>query len=126
MDKFVALLAYVLSLFGCQTGTSTFEHHLRSDGEDTLRARATVDSGVARFECLASDSGACHYVVYTDARCAQADCSDRPAERFALAAGESRQRTGMQRFRLCVAATPEAQPADCAALGGAAVDMPRN
>lgn len=104
MDKLTALLLFVLSLLGFDFGGSTLVHRTRADGGDTLHSRATVQAGVARFECLRSASGRCHYLVWPrDCMPGSTACASRPVERFALRDGESREITGLQDFRLCVA-----------------------
>jgi hypothetical protein len=112
--KFSALLYFVLSLFGCDVGRSTFVDRIGDDGVHALYSRATVEAGVARFECLRSASGHCYYTVLPrDCDAGRRGCSDEPLRRFAVANGDSRQIVGLHDFRLCVSdrdATPEA---DC-------------
>ena len=119
MDKLLALFAFVLSLYGCDTATRTVVQREREDGADRLYSRTVVEAGVARFECRASASGQCHYALYAgrcaDARDASA-CDTRTAARFALAVGESRQLTGVRTFRLCVG-TGRGTAAECASVG---------
>jgi hypothetical protein len=117
--KFQALFYFVLSLFGCDTGGSTFVDRVTVDGADALYSKAIVESGVARFECVRSASGACHYTVYPPACSARGqmgtpghDCT-KPIERFAVARGDSRQVTGLPRFRVCVSASGETLAPDC-------------
>jgi hypothetical protein len=108
MDKFTALFYFVLSLFGVDTGGSTLVHRTNIDGTDTLHSRTTVQAGVARFECIRSASGRCHYLVLSrdctssPASKRAAGCPPRPVERFVLDDGHSRQIAGLQNFRLCV------------------------
>jgi hypothetical protein len=108
MDKLTALLYFMLSLLGFDTGGNTLVHRTSVDGADTLHSRATVQAGVARFECLRSASGRCHYLVLPrDCMSSPASqdttgCASRPVERFTLDDGDSRQITGLQNFRLCV------------------------
>jgi hypothetical protein len=108
MDKITALLYFVLSLLGLDSGRNTLVHRTNIDGADTLHSRTTVQAGVARFECLRSASGRCHYLVLprdctsTPASERAAGCTARPVERFALDDGDSRQIAGLQNFRLCV------------------------
>jgi hypothetical protein len=108
MDKLTALLYFVLSLLGLDTGGNTLVHRTSIDGADTLHSRTTVQAGIARFECLRSASGRCHYLVLprdcTSAPAPEraAGCESRPVERFALEKGDSRQIAGLQNFRLCV------------------------
>ncbi|MBU8977412.1 MULTISPECIES: hypothetical protein [unclassified Lysobacter] len=107
--KLSALLYFVLSLFGCDVGRSTFVDRVVVDGANALVSRATVEAGVARFECLRSASGHCYYTVFPR-ECAtsqssgkvEAACLAQPIGRFTVANGDSRQVTGLNDFRLCV------------------------
>lgn len=113
--KLPALLYFVLSLFGCDVGRSTFVDRISVDGAHALYSRATVEAGVARFECLRSATGHCYYTVFPrDCGAGSAKggaCNEPPLQRFAVANGDSRQIAGLHDFRLCVSdryATPEA------------------
>ena len=108
MQRLSALMYFALSLFGCDSAGTEFVHHTRADGVDTLHATASARSGVARFECRASESGRCHYAVY------DTGCTQRPLRTFALAAGASRQITGLHTFDVCVGSRPGRLRADCA------------
>lgn len=118
MDRLMALITFVLSLFGCDTGASTFVHRVRADGAELLHSRVTLEAGVARFDCLgagtrcrfAIDTGAC-----LPAPAKAADC-EASAVRFALAPGESRQITGVHAARVCVS-TEDGTAGECARLG---------
>ena len=111
MNKLMALCYFVLSLFGCDTGGSTYVHRTVADGIEALYSRTTVEAGVARFECLGSASGQCHYTVLRSGCTPSTSpdggstpgCADKPIEQFTLANGHSRQIPGLQRFDLCVA-----------------------
>lgn len=110
--KFLALIYFVLSLFGCDIGNSSYVTRTTVDGTDTLYSQTTTRAGVARFECLRSASGACHYTVFPrdcaptsgPAEARSGSCASEPIERFAVARGESRQITGLTGFDLCVSA----------------------
>ena len=118
MDKFIALCCFVLSLLGVDLGASTRVHRAVADGVDTLYSRTTVEAGVARFECLLSASGECHYAVLASGCAASphpaaAECSAAPVDRFAVASGRSRQIPGLRRFDLCVGTEPGNAVRDC-------------
>ena len=124
MNKLIALCYFVLSLFGCDGGGNTIVHRTSVDGSDALYSRARVQAGVARFECLRSASGQCHYAVFPRV-CVpappagdehDANCLQGRAERFALATGESRQVTGLHGFRLCVSVERGTADPDCEPL----------
>jgi len=72
-----------------------------------------VQDGVARFNCVESSSGSCHYTLYPDACAGKADCQLAPLQRFTVARGESHQIAGLVDFRPCVATTAAAMGADC-------------
>ena len=118
--KFQALLYFVLSLFGCDVGRSTFVDRIMHDGAYTLDSRTVVEAGVARFECLRSTSGQCYYTLFPR-DCSAADkkdtgCLARPIRQFAVADGDTRQIAGLRDFRLCVS--------DENVLAGAGCRMP--
>ncbi len=125
MNKLIALCYFVFSLFGCDVGGTTFVHRTSVDGTDALYSKAHVQAGVARFECLRSESGQCYYTVYpqgcapavagTDVAAAgQAGaCPAEPVRRFIVASGDSRQITGLRDFSLCVSADGGVRGPDC-------------
>ena len=125
MNKLIVLCYFVLSLFGSDVGGTTFVHRASLDGGDALYSKAYVQAGVARFECLGSESGQCHYTVYPRG-CAPAAagavaagqtgaCHAEPVQRFAIARGDSRQITGLRDFSLCVSADGGMRGPDCEA-----------
>ena len=131
MNKLIALCAFVLSLFGCDGGGTTFVHRSSVDGNDALYSKAHVQAGVARFECLRSESGQCHYTVYPR-DCAQGpvapgssavagQCPTEPARRFAVTSGDSRQVAGLRDFSLCVSADGDVRGPDCEVVAPVAV-----
>lgn len=112
----VAMLYLALSLLGLDVAGSQFVHHDRVDGVEVLHSRAAAHGGIARFECLASRSGQCHYRV-SAGTCVvwpprEGGCTRPPVRRFTLAAGERLTLAGLHEFDLCVGAS--APPHDCA------------
>ena len=77
---------------------------------DTLFSKTTLREGVATFECFASESGQCHYRVYTE-RCPAPAPGENPAacerttlEDFVLAPGKTHEIRGLpDSYRECVA-----------------------
>ena len=120
MTKLVALLQFLLALAGCSPGSTTWTSRVE-DGRVALQSKASVQDGVARFECVKSSSGTCHYTLYPDACGGDAACQLAPLQRFSVASGDSRQLTGMVGFRPCVRLDDVLPGADChpAAAGGA-------
>ena len=103
MRILISLVSFLLTLAGCNphagTTTVTFSS---TDGVGINSTKARVADGDARFECLQSASGSCHYVVYTSTcepaggqEGAVAACSTRVVESFTLAAGQVRELTGL-------------------------------
>lgn len=122
MNTLLAIVYFVLSLVGIDAGTSTFVDRSSRDGATTLESRAQVVSGVARFECVRSASGQCHYTVFPQ-ECAAArrplawpmtPCPDIAVERFAVATGASHQVAGLTGFRMCVSSLNEPMGPECA------------
>ncbi|HEY5970666.1 MAG TPA: hypothetical protein VIT22_01625 [Pseudoxanthomonas sp.] len=103
MRILISLVSFLLTLVGFnpQAGTTTLTFS-SVDGVGVNSSKARIADGNARFECLQSASGSCHYVVFTSA-CAQVDkranyvdaCSTRVVETFTLAAGDVRELTGL-------------------------------
>jgi len=113
--KLTALLYFVLSLFGVETGGSTFVNRTVVDGADVLYSKASTQAGVAHFECLRSASGRCYYTLFPSdcASTPTTGCRSEPVERFAIANGTSRQLTGLAAFHLCVSSGDEPLAPDC-------------
>lgn len=114
MTKLTALCYFVLSLFGLDVGDARYVHRTSADGTEALYSRADVHAGVARFECVRSASGRCHYLVFAPGCDPAAGCSERPLQRFAVDAGRSRQFAGLAGFHLCVAPEAAEAGATCA------------
>jgi hypothetical protein len=103
MRNLFAAVYFLLALFGCESGGTTMITHSISNGVDLLHAKTRIKAGVARFECLASVSGECHYTLLPD-KCEATDapCMEKPIDRFVMKAGESREVVGLPRFSACV------------------------
>ncbi|ALN61689.1 hypothetical protein GLA29479_805 [Lysobacter antibioticus] len=125
MRNFTALLYYLFALLGCDIGATTIVHRASADGIDIIDSEVRVTDRIAKFECLASRSGQCHYTLFHD-DCAAADktapaknanadaCVNRPFERFAMVAGTDKEVIGLEPgFKLCVSAEDQAMNADC-------------
>ena len=121
MELLTTLLQIALALFGVDMASSTHTHRDRIDGIDTLYSIATVESGIAHFECLASASGRCYYTVFP------ASCADTPSlsgtrinrcepmapRQFALSAGSERVIAGLAVEARCVRGDEDSVAADC-------------
>ena len=111
MSKLIALLHFLLALAGFGVGGTTWTSNLHDNGT-SLHSRANAQDGVARFDCIDSSSGHCHYTLYPQ-RCAGANCDAPPLRSFDVARGESRQFAGLPGFRLCVDTRDTAPGPDC-------------
>ena len=110
MRIITSLMSCLMALAGCNEKPSvTTIHHSSVDGVDTLFSKTTVRGGVARFECFASESGQCHYLVYSE-RCPArapgsnpAACQRTTLDDFALKIGKAHEIRGIpQDFHQCV------------------------
>ena len=122
MRIITSLMSCLLALAGCNEKPSvTTIHHSSANGVDTLFSKTTLREGVATFECFASESGQCHYRVYTE-RCPAAApapapgenppaCARTPLEDFTLAPGKRHEIRGVpQDFRACVSPVASKSP----------------
>jgi len=103
MRNLFAAVYFLLALFGCESGGTTMVTRSISNGVDLIHARTKIKAGVARFECIASVSGECHYTLLPD-ECAQTGmpCKEPPIDRFTMKMGESREIVGLPKFSACV------------------------
>ena len=95
MRILVSLFSFLFTLAGCDpkpgVTTMTFSS---VDGVEINSTKSRISGGDARFECLKSATGSCHYLVYVEtcaaAKISSADtaCTTRVLERFTLAAGK--------------------------------------
>ena len=123
MNTFIAIVCFVLSLFGVDIGSHTFVDRIRADGADTLYSKVVAQPDATRFECVRSASGQCYYTVFPR-ECTPAsasgpagtrteDCLSKPVLRFALANGGSRRIPALHGLRLCVSAAAGSVGPDC-------------
>jgi len=97
----------VLALAGCEKYGDTSITRTHANGVDTLYSKSTVVDGEARFQCIASSSGHCHYLVLDPACSTDAACTTPPLRRFAVAAGKTEAMRGLPNgFRQCVSQDP--------------------
>ena len=113
MRNVLALLYYLLAVVGC-TGGQVTDIRSEADGRDIVHGRIELRAGVAKFACLASATGECHFALFDPACVAPSAHCDKPPERFAVAQGASREIVGLPAgFRPCVSAQGEVAQADC-------------
>lgn len=102
MRFLISLFSFVCALLGFdpQPGTSTVAV-LSQDGIKVNSTKVRLAEGKAKFECLQSASGQCHYVVYlSDCAAPAADpagtpCTTTVIDRFTLVAGKDRESDGV-------------------------------
>jgi hypothetical protein len=113
MRNLLALFYYLLAVVGCSSGHVT-DIRSEADGRDIVHGKIVLNAGVAKFDCLASSTGQCHFELF-DPSCADpAATCDKPPERFALAQGASREIVGLPAgFRPCVSADGTATRPHC-------------
>lgn len=107
MRLFLLACVAALSLGGCEKSSTTSITRTQANGVDTLYSKGTVVEGQARFQCIASRSGQCHYVVLDPACSTDAACAKPPLRRFAVAVGKTEAMRGLPNgFRQCVSQDP--------------------
>ncbi|KOQ72675.1 hypothetical protein [Stenotrophomonas maltophilia] len=107
MRLFLLACVAALSLGGCEKSSTTSITRTQANGVDTLYSKGTVVEGQARFQCIASRSGQCHYVVLDPACSAHAACARPPLRRFAVAVGKTEAMRDLPKgFRQCVSQDP--------------------
>ena len=130
MDFLTTVLQLLLALFGVDLGEATFSHRTSTNGVDTLYSIATIESGIAHFECLASASGRCVYTVFPES-CADTasfagtrvgHCDAGQPRTFALPAGGEREITGLKVRSLCVRDDEAVLSPDCDPPAGQALE----
>jgi hypothetical protein len=93
MRLLISLVSFVLTLIGCDPTPGVTTLSVSSvDGVGINSTKTTIADGKARFECLHSASGRCHYLVFVRDCGApradgQGDCTARTLRRFHLEAG---------------------------------------
>jgi len=102
MRILISLVSFLLTLVGFnpQAGTTTLTFS-SVDGVGVNSSKARIADGNARFECLQSASGSCHYVVFlssckksdTRANAAMGACTTTVVQQFTLAAGNVKEFT---------------------------------
>jgi len=122
METLIAIICFALSLVGIDIGGTHFIERSNRDGVDLLYSQVDARPGMARFRCLRSASGECHYTLFprkcVDGNAAAAthgaaDCLMRPIRRFAVAAGGERELNGLPAFQPCVAPQAATTAPDC-------------
>ncbi|WP_414555157.1 hypothetical protein [Stenotrophomonas forensis] len=107
MRLFLLACVAALSVGGCEKSSTTSITRTQANGVDTLYSKGTVVEGQARFQCIASRSGQCHYVVLDPACSTDAACAKPQLRRFAVAVGKTEAMRDLPKgFRQCVSQDP--------------------
>ena len=116
MRNLIAAIYFLLALFGCEGGGTTTITRSVVDGIDVIHSKTRVVAGLARFECISSATGECHYTLFPR-KCASADrdCTKQPIDRFTLPKGARREIVGLPKFDACVAQDDAVRTTDCSA-----------
>jgi hypothetical protein len=84
----IAAMATVTTITACEPVRSTTVARSLEDGARVEKSWVRTWTDHARFECVASSSGACQVVVFV-AECPGPACNARVIEEFSLRAGEA-------------------------------------
>lgn len=107
MSRLLIACVAVLALAGCEKSRNTSITRTQANGVDTLYSKSKVVEGEARFQCIASSSGACHYLVLDPACSPDAACTTPPLRRFTVAVGKTEAMRDLpDGFRQCVSQDP--------------------
>lgn len=109
--RLVALLAFVASVLGCDHPHRTISQRTTANGVDLLDSEVAIAAGHTRFDCRASRTGICHYMVFTHACDAQDRCDDPPLRQLSVPAGAHRDVAGLP-VAMQVCASADATPVD--------------
>jgi hypothetical protein len=116
MHYLIAAIYFLLALLGWDGfGVRTIATHAFEHGTEVLYSEASITPVLARFVCVDSVSGGCHYRLLA-AECShptptasRSSCVLQAAREFVLARGDSVQLRGMpDDFNFCV--SPHAWP----------------
>lgn len=121
MHVLVAAIYILLSLIGCDgLGARSIVTHTTAQGMDVLYSEASINPLRARFSCIGSATGNCHYRLFA-AHCDQAipaisgaGCERRVLRELTVATGDSAELVGLPAgFSFCVRQEALAPAAPC-------------
>lgn len=107
-----AVLTWLVILLSVTNPQPTVSSTVRdnANGVDRLYSQSRAQGGHGRFECLASHSGQCHYLV-VDRDCQAGACVSATPLSFSVAVGETVERDGLPEHpHICVDAQG---PSEC-------------
>ena len=102
MTKLIALLQFLLALVGIHSGGTDYSYRIEESNGASIYGKAHSQDGVARFECIDSSSGLCHFTLYPRGCAGPSGCKQPPLRTFSIARGETQQIAGLSGFQLCV------------------------
>jgi hypothetical protein len=110
MHYLIAAIYFMFALLGWDGfGARTIATHAFEHGTEVLYSEVSITPVLARFDCVGSASGRCHYRLFP-AQCAHpapaalpSACLPKAVREFVLARGDSTRLTGMpDDFNFCV------------------------
>lgn len=103
MRNFITLVYLVFGLVGCDFDpASTTSSSTSINGTAVNSSKTRTWERSANFDCIASTSGSCRYVVFTS-NCPAENCTTKVIEAFNLRAGASRKMQGLAPgFKYCI------------------------
>ncbi len=117
MRNFITLAYFVFGLVGCDfdpSSTTTASTTVNGTAINSSKTRTWEKS--ADFDCIASTSGSCRYVVFTS-NCPAANCTTKVIEAFSLRAGAARKMQGLPPgFKYCVSHQSGPVAPSCASM----------
>ena len=113
MTTLIALIHFLLALAGVPPASQHWSHRMDGTQGAILASEVVAEDGVARFRCIDSTSGACHYTLYPVLRLPLGPPA--PLRRFSVARGGERRIAGLAGFVPCVTSDGGARGPDCGA-----------
>lgn len=117
MRNFITLAYFVFGLVGCDfdpASTTSSSTSINGTAINSSKTRTWANS--ANFDCIASASGNCRYVVFTS-DCPAKNCTTKVTEAFSLRAGATRKMQGLPPgFKYCVSHQSGPVAPSCASM----------
>lgn len=85
--RIAALVAFVCSVLGCNQSQRSFIERSSANGVDQLYSKVEMRADGTHFDCIASQSGSCHYTLFAHGCKETGPCALSPLQRFTLAVG---------------------------------------
>lgn len=103
MRDLIAFAFLLPNMAGCDfEPSSTTTSSTSINGYDVNASKTRTWATAAKFDCIASASGRCRYVVFTS-NCPAVNCTTKVVHAFSLSAGATRKLAGLAPgFRYCI------------------------